>query len=462
MQPTRPRKDARSAVEPSRSPGPSFAEPVSREGRTEQGLTNAAHPDLEAVPAGSTHAYPHLGRHAAEDRTPRLKLDVEPDTAAGARQRGAESARYPGLDLKQTQPQPAGTLGKTLKALRLRFSGSGSEGLVVRPEPSAPSPQHRIREILERDRALIAAHAEPILPPESQPKHLSARATAFGAAGSGAGPMLPRPPVADSSDLGASSWDDLTPTAPGLVPSPPSARLEASHGSHGFLWDVESWQSADAGPAPSSAPSPPSERPRARSAGLPASRPPSRPPSLAPGPGGTSQVPPPMSASVAPPRAVGPSSRVPPPMGAALTSSVPPSEGRVAPPPARPTATPSVPAAAPPRVPVQSSQSLQPSPAVTTTEALAASAQALAAFGAAGLRNMAASSSRPPPAYEDDGPDDEPAPIRTRTMARLLVAQGKPQLALGIYRELVAQAPTDDGLRAEMERIVSAVDPGLR
>jgi hypothetical protein len=40
-------------------------------------------------------------------------------------------------------------------------------------------------------------------------------------------------------------------------------------------------------------------------------------------------------------------------------------------------------------------------------------------------------------------------PIRTRTMARLLAAQGYRQRALAIYEELLAQAGADDGLRQE-------------
>jgi hypothetical protein len=44
-------------------------------------------------------------------------------------------------------------------------------------------------------------------------------------------------------------------------------------------------------------------------------------------------------------------------------------------------------------------------------------------------------------------------PIRTRTMARLLAAQGYRQRALAIYEELLAEAGADDALRAEAEAL---------
>lgn len=43
-------------------------------------------------------------------------------------------------------------------------------------------------------------------------------------------------------------------------------------------------------------------------------------------------------------------------------------------------------------------------------------------------------------------------PFRTRTMARLLLSQGKPEQARAIYAELCARAPDDADLRAEAER----------
>jgi hypothetical protein len=47
-------------------------------------------------------------------------------------------------------------------------------------------------------------------------------------------------------------------------------------------------------------------------------------------------------------------------------------------------------------------------------------------------------------------------PIRTRTMARLLAAQGYRQRALAIYEELLAAPGADETLRAEAEALRSA------
>lgn len=49
--------------------------------------------------------------------------------------------------------------------------------------------------------------------------------------------------------------------------------------------------------------------------------------------------------------------------------------------------------------------------------------------------------------------DDENAPIRTRTMARLLAMQGHKDKALSIYDELVKRDPWDNGLIEEAERL---------
>lgn len=54
-------------------------------------------------------------------------------------------------------------------------------------------------------------------------------------------------------------------------------------------------------------------------------------------------------------------------------------------------------------------------------------------------------------AASDD--DDENAPIRTRTMARLLALQGHKDKALSIYDELVKRDPWDNGLIEEAERL---------
>ena len=48
---------------------------------------------------------------------------------------------------------------------------------------------------------------------------------------------------------------------------------------------------------------------------------------------------------------------------------------------------------------------------------------------------------------------EEAEPIRTRTMARLLAAQGYRVRALAIYRALLAECPSDTELQAELERL---------
>ena len=48
-------------------------------------------------------------------------------------------------------------------------------------------------------------------------------------------------------------------------------------------------------------------------------------------------------------------------------------------------------------------------------------------------------------------PEDDDEPIRTRTMARLLVSHGYLSRALTIYEHLLAEQPDDAGLRAELE-----------
>jgi hypothetical protein len=49
--------------------------------------------------------------------------------------------------------------------------------------------------------------------------------------------------------------------------------------------------------------------------------------------------------------------------------------------------------------------------------------------------------------------DDENAPIRTRTMARLFALQGHKDKALSIYDELIKRDPWDNGLLEEAERL---------
>lgn len=44
-------------------------------------------------------------------------------------------------------------------------------------------------------------------------------------------------------------------------------------------------------------------------------------------------------------------------------------------------------------------------------------------------------------------------PIRTRTLARLLEAQGYKKRALAIYESLLAEAPEDEALQAEVQRL---------
>lgn len=60
------------------------------------------------------------------------------------------------------------------------------------------------------------------------------------------------------------------------------------------------------------------------------------------------------------------------------------------------------------------------------------------------------------PAPSEPGPSDlEQEPIRTRTMARLLAAQGYRARALTIYEALLREDQTDADLRAEAERLRS-------
>jgi hypothetical protein len=71
----------------------------------------------------------------------------------------------------------------------------------------------------------------------------------------------------------------------------------------------------------------------------------------------------------------------------------------------------------------------------------------------------------PPPAASAKLPESVPVapavmicqePIRTRTMARLLAAQGHPQRALSIYDYLLARPEADESLRREAEALRSA------
>lgn len=56
----------------------------------------------------------------------------------------------------------------------------------------------------------------------------------------------------------------------------------------------------------------------------------------------------------------------------------------------------------------------------------------------------------------DNLPALEPEPIRTRTMARLLAAQGYRERALAMYRTLLAASPSDAELQHELERLIAA------
>ena len=54
---------------------------------------------------------------------------------------------------------------------------------------------------------------------------------------------------------------------------------------------------------------------------------------------------------------------------------------------------------------------------------------------------------------EDGAEDTSREPIRTRTMAKLLAAQGYHARALAIYQVLLAESPGDAELQAEIERL---------
>lgn len=58
-------------------------------------------------------------------------------------------------------------------------------------------------------------------------------------------------------------------------------------------------------------------------------------------------------------------------------------------------------------------------------------------------------------APEEGAQEVQREPIRTRTMARLLAAQGYRARAAAIYQALLAEQPDDAGLRAELERVRS-------
>jgi hypothetical protein len=64
----------------------------------------------------------------------------------------------------------------------------------------------------------------------------------------------------------------------------------------------------------------------------------------------------------------------------------------------------------------------------------------------------AASAPAPPPRAAEWTPVGG-EPIRTRTMARLLAAQGYRERALALYAELLLRDPEDAGLREEAERL---------
>jgi hypothetical protein len=59
----------------------------------------------------------------------------------------------------------------------------------------------------------------------------------------------------------------------------------------------------------------------------------------------------------------------------------------------------------------------------------------------------------PAPTLEDAAASPQQEPIRTRTMARLLAAQGYRARALAIYQALIAENPADTELHAEAERV---------
>jgi hypothetical protein len=60
------------------------------------------------------------------------------------------------------------------------------------------------------------------------------------------------------------------------------------------------------------------------------------------------------------------------------------------------------------------------------------------------------------PAAREDGPSREP--IKTLTMARLLAMQGYKSRALAVYRELIKRSPDDEALRAEFEALKKSED----
>ncbi|MET0285247.1 MAG: hypothetical protein ABW352_12285 [Polyangiales bacterium] len=63
------------------------------------------------------------------------------------------------------------------------------------------------------------------------------------------------------------------------------------------------------------------------------------------------------------------------------------------------------------------------------------------------------------PAPRDDAPSASKEPINTLTMARLLAMQGYKPRALAVYRELLKRTPDDEALRAEFEAAKKAESP---
>ena len=88
----------------------------------------------------------------------------------------------------------------------------------------------------------------------------------------------------------------------------------------------------------------------------------------------------------------------------------------------------------------------------------AAAAAAPANAGVADLATQAAAKPAAAAAPRLHGTCDEP--IRTRSMARLLAKQGRPDRALAIYEALIALDPADAALRSELEATRALVASG--
>jgi hypothetical protein len=94
-------------------------------------------------------------------------------------------------------------------------------------------------------------------------------------------------------------------------------------------------------------------------------------------------------------------------------------------------------------------------PAESTEDRPAARARGVAPASRAQVK--AKVSARPAP--RDDTPPASKEPINTLTMARLLAMQGYKPRALAVYRELLKRTPEDETLRAEYEALKKAESP---